>query len=103
MSWRAGLPGLRSRGDASRPDKDVSGEIDVPVAINGMVVAPGDLVLGEDDGLLCVPFGAMEAVHAAAVARQEAEVKQMEAIEEGRSAAPWPDETLRRLGCEGLD
>ena len=42
------------------PYKDGPGEINVPVAIDGMVIEPGDLVLGDGDGLLCVPFDATD-------------------------------------------
>ena len=85
------------------PYKDGPGEINVPVAIDGMVIEPGDLVLGDDDGLLCVPFDQVEAVHAAAVAKQAAEQKQAANIAAGTHDASWVDATLRRLGCEGLD
>ncbi|HWL82479.1 MAG TPA: RraA family protein [Roseomonas sp.] len=85
------------------PYKDGPGEINVPVAIDGMVIEPGDLVLGDDDGLLCVPFGDVEAIHAAATAKQAAEHKQMANIEAGTHDAAWVDATLRRLGCEGLE
>jgi RraA family protein len=84
------------------PYKDGPGEINVPVAIDGMVVEPGDLVLGDDDGLLCVPFADAPQVYIDAKAKQEAEVKIMAATQEGRVSKPWVDETLRRLGCEGL-
>ena len=36
------------------PYKDGPGEINVPIAIDGMVVEPGDLIIGDDDGLLCI-------------------------------------------------
>ena len=84
------------------PYKDGPGEINVPVAIDGMVIEPGDLILGDDDGLLCVPFDHVEAVHAAATAKAAAEAKQMANIEAGSHDASWVDSTLRRLGCEGL-
>src|SRR6476469_9008023 len=42
------------------PYKDGPGEINVPVAIDGMVIHPGDLVVGDDDGLLSVPLDAVE-------------------------------------------
>ncbi len=90
--------GITHRG----PYKDGPGEINVPVALDGMVVEPGDLVLGDDDGLLCVPFAEVEAVHAAATAKAAAEAKQMAAIEAGTHDASWVDASLRRLGCEGL-
>ncbi|MFC3125486.1 RraA family protein [Pseudoroseomonas globiformis] len=85
------------------PYKDGPGEINVPVAIDGMVIAPGDLVLGDDDGLLCVPFDEVEVIHAAASAKHAAEEKQAANIEAGTHDASWVDASLRRLGCEGLD
>ncbi len=84
------------------PYKDGPGEINVPVALDGMVIEPGDLVLGDDDGLLCVPFAEVESVHAAASAKAAAEARQMANIEAGTHDASWVDATLRRLGCAGL-
>jgi len=49
------------------PYKDGPGEINVPVAIDGMVIEPGDLVLGDDDGLVSVPFAEVETVYQATV------------------------------------
>lgn len=84
------------------PYKDGPGEINVPVAIDGMVIEPGDLVLGDDDGLLSVPFAEAEAIHAAATQKAAAEARQMKNIEAGTHDASWVDATLRRLGCDGL-
>jgi RraA family protein len=85
------------------PYKDGPGEINVPVALDGMVIAPGDLVLGDDDGLLCVPLDEAEAIHAAASAKHAAEEKQTANIAAGTHDASWVDASLRRLGCAGLD
>lgn len=68
-----------------------------------MVIEPGDLVLGDEDGLLCIPFTELDAVHAAATQKAAAEARQMANIEAGSHDASWVDATLRRLGCEGLD
>ena len=85
------------------PYKDGPGEINVPIALNGMVVEPGDRVLGDDDGLLCVPFDATASVYEAARAKREAEEKTLAATEAGRlDPKTWVDETLRKLGCEGV-
>ncbi|MGG5812345.1 RraA family protein [Falsiroseomonas sp. CW058] len=84
------------------PYKDGPGEINVPIAIGGMAIAPGDLVLGDDDGVLCVPRADIEAVLAAAEAKHAAETRQMAAIEAGTVDRAWVDATLRRLGCEGV-
>lgn len=88
--------GITHRG----PYKDGPGEINVPIAIDGMVIAPGDLVIGDEDGLLSVAFDEVETVYAAAHAKQQAEQKQMQAIEERRYDRAWVVETLKRLGCE---
>jgi RraA family protein len=85
------------------PYKDGPGEINVPVAIGGMVVEPGDLVIGDDDGLLCVPFAETKAVHEAATAKNEAEARTLANTQAGKlDPKNWVDETLKRLGCEGL-
>lgn len=82
------------------PYKDGPGEINVPIAIEGMVIAPGDLIIGDDDGVLCVPFDDVEAVYKAANAKQQAEAKQIAAINAGTSDRSWVDASLKRLGCE---
>ena len=85
------------------PYKNGPGEINVPIAIDGMVIAPGDLIIGDEDGMLCVPFDELGPVLAAAEAKYAAEQKQIANIQAGTHNAGWVDETLRRLKCEGLD
>ena len=81
------------------PYKDGPGEINVPVAIDGMVVEPGDLVLGDADGVLAVPFDAVPAV-LAAEAKRAAEEREMAAILAGTSDRSWVLRTLESRGCE---
>ncbi|MFC3126043.1 RraA family protein [Pseudoroseomonas globiformis] len=81
------------------PYKDGPGEINVPVALDGMVVEPGDLVLGDADGVLAVPRLDAEAVLAAAEAKQAAELREMAAIREGTSDRSWVDKALQARGC----
>ena len=85
------------------PYKDGPGEIGFPISIDGMTIEPGDLILGDWDGVLAVPFDAVETVYAATKAKQEAETQQMKAIEAGTSDRAWVDKALERLGCEFVD
>jgi regulator of RNase E activity RraA len=85
------------------PNKDGPGEINVPIALDGMVIAPGDAVIGDADGVVCVPFESIRGVLTTVEAKLAAETRQMAAIEAGTHNPTWIDETLRRLGCEGLD
>ncbi len=85
------------------PYKEGPGEINVPISLGGMVVEPGDLLLGDEDGLVCVPFVDTETVHRAASAKHAAETKQYEDTVAGRlDPKTWVDEALRKLGCDGL-
>ncbi|HKP24643.1 MAG TPA: RraA family protein [Dongiaceae bacterium] len=91
--------GITHRG----PFKDGPGEINVPVALDGMVIEPGDLVLGDDDGLLCVPFDHAAAIHEQARAKNEAEAKILANTQAGKlDPKTWVDESLKKLGCEDV-
>lgn len=85
------------------PYKDGPGEINVPISLGGMVIHPGDLVIGDDDGLLSVPREDADAILDAAQKKNAAEAKTLEDIEAGRlDPKTWVDDTLRRLGCDGI-
>jgi RraA family protein len=89
--------GITHRG----PYKDGPGEVNVRIAIEGMVIEPGDLILGDDDGLLCVPYDDVDAVYAAASAKQASEKKTLASTRDGKVDRSWVEDTLERLGCEG--
>jgi RraA family protein len=82
------------------PYKDGPGEINVPIAIDGMVVTPGDLVLGDVDGVLCVPFDFASDILQAARNKMRAEKETLAQIASGRYDPGWIDASLKRLGCE---
>jgi regulator of RNase E activity RraA len=81
------------------PYKDGPGEINVPIAIDGMIIEPGDLILGDDDGLVAVPFDSVASILKATQAKQNTEVKQMAEIAAGTSDRSWIDARLKHLGC----
>ena len=83
------------------PYKDGPGEINIPIAIDGMVIEPGDLIVGDGDGVLCVPFALAEELYKATKAKNDAEIKQHAAIQAGTSDRAWVDATLKRLGVIG--
>ena len=56
--WAEGELPVFARGHSHRrPGKDGPGEINVPIACAGLAVAPGDLVLGDADGVIAVAPG----------------------------------------------
>ena len=83
------------------PYKNGPGEVNGTIAIEGMVIEPGDLIVGDDDGLICVPFADTEAVYAAANAKQQGEAKTMAAIKAGTTDRSWVEAALQAANCEG--
>jgi len=80
------------------PYKDGPGEINVPIAIGGMTVNPGDIIVGDADGLVAVPQEMAEQVLASAkaiVAKESAAMKQILAGTVDRS---WVDQALKAKG-----
>ena len=82
------------------PYKDGPGEINVPIAIDGMVIQPGDLILGDADGLLCVPYDDVEQVLAAAREKVALEKTTLANIAAGRHDTSWVDARLKAIGCD---
>lgn len=80
--------------------KNQPGRINVPVAIGDVLIHPGDIVVGDRDGLAVVPSGEVDSAIASAVLREEKEAGQREAIGRGVMTAELLGltETLRRLG-----
>ncbi|NDV00494.1 RraA family protein [Pseudoroseicyclus tamaricis] len=81
------------------PYKDGPGEINVPISLGGMVINPGDIVIGDADGVLAVPMADAEEILRKTEAKQEAETRQMEAIKAGKNDRTWVDAALTKLGC----
>jgi len=57
-------------------------------------------MLGDADGVLCVPFEHAERILVAARAKAAAEVKTLQDIAAGQLDMGWIDDALRRLGCD---
>ena len=85
------------------PYRDGPGEINVPIALDGMVIEPGDLVVGDADGVVAVPFGEEDQLLVRAREKRDREALVLEGTLAGRlDAKLWVDEALRTLGCEGV-
>ncbi|MDS1139029.1 RraA family protein [Pusillimonas sp. SM2304] len=86
---QAGYPcyarGITLRG----PYKNGPGAINVAVSIDGNVVQPGDIVVGDGDGVVFVPAAQAQAVAAAARAHLEREQKMLADIAAGTYDDSW--------------
>lgn len=98
MDFPVYAAGVTHRG----PYKDGPGEINVPISLDGMVINPGDLVLGDHDGIVCVAARDTNWVLQAAQKKVSAEMVDRRAIQDGCYDRKWIEEKLQKLGCPGL-
>jgi 4-hydroxy-4-methyl-2-oxoglutarate aldolase len=85
------------------PHKDGPGEIGLPVTLGGVIVNPGDIVVGDQDGVVIVAREAAAGVAAGLkeVAAKEATMDQW--VREGKTAPPWLAAILAGAGVHYLD
>lgn len=93
-----GMPAFSRSISPGACDKDGPGEVNVPISCGGTVVAPGDVVVGDADGVVVVPRA-----HAAEVLQLVAELiererTRMAEIRAGQLFLPDVDELLRKKG-----
>jgi RraA family protein len=82
------------------PYKNGPGEINTPIALGGMVVNPGDIIVGDADGVVAVPLAHAEEVLGLARAQLAKETAMLEAIAADKADRRWVDEALRQHGCD---
>ncbi|QDG94628.1 RraA family protein (plasmid) [Rhizobium sp. NIBRBAC000502774] len=88
--------GITHRG----PYKDGPGEVNVPISIGGMVIMPGDLIVGDEDGFVSIPHDQVQKVYIDALQKSRKEQKNMGEILDGTRDRAWVEMRLRSLGCE---
>lgn len=79
-------------------DKDGPGEINVPISCGGTVVSPGDIIVGDDDGIAVVPRDSAGQVIELVLQLMDREKKRIAEIGAGQIFKAEIDETLRKKG-----
>lgn len=83
------------------PYKNGPGEINTPISIGGKIVCPGDIIVGDGDGIIIIKPEDAEFIAAQTKKVSEKEQGIMETIlNEGTYIRTWVDEKLKEIGCE---
>lgn len=82
------------------PYKNGPGEINVPVSIGGQVIDRGDIVVGDEDGLVSFPAAHAKELIARAVACAAHEEEVKAEIASGAKAQSWLDKALKAAGLD---
>ena len=90
-----GIPVFAKALTPNSPFKDGPGEVGFPVTLGGVPIASGDLLVGDIDGVVVVPRGAIAAVAAELKAIAEKEAKMEAAVASGAKYPAWLDDVLK--------
>jgi 4-hydroxy-4-methyl-2-oxoglutarate aldolase len=100
------VPGIRDVGipvyargvSPNSPFKNGPGAVGYPLTLGGVVVSPGDIVVGDGDGVAVIPAGRLGEVLSALEGIRKKEAQMESAIKDGLTTPPWLEEALATLG-----
>jgi RraA family protein len=95
------FPVFAAGANPNGPLKFSPGRINWPVSLAGTTVNPGDLIVGDADGVVVLPREVAADVVRVAQAKVDDEKKRMQAIGRGELVQGWVQESLRSVGVLG--
>lgn len=85
------------------PYKNGPGEIGLPVAVGHQVIFSGDILVGDEDGVVVIRPDDASAIAREARAILEAEQQKRVNYQNGKCSLDWVNEKLRALNLEEVD
>jgi 4-hydroxy-4-methyl-2-oxoglutarate aldolase len=79
-----GFPVWAAAVSAQGTVKETAGAVNVPVSVGGQIIRPGDAILADDDGVVCVPRADVGQALTASQARLAKEEKSRKALADGQ-------------------
>jgi regulator of RNase E activity RraA len=95
---RLGLPAFSRSVCPGGCDKDGPGEINVPISCGGTVVMPGDIIVGDEEGVAVIPRDSAEEVLELVHALMARETARIAEIKSGVLYKSEIDDSLRKKG-----
>lgn len=94
-----GFPVFSVGSNPNGPTKFVPGRVNWPVSVGGVAVNPGDLVVGDADGVVVIEREKAESLLELAEKKVAVEAKRIEGIRNGTQLRPiWLEDALRAAG-----
>ncbi len=83
------------------PYKNGPGEINTPIALGGQVVYPGDIIVGDEDGVVVIKPEDAELIAEKTREVNDKEEKIMKTMDDdGSYLRPWVDDKLKSIDCD---
>lgn len=98
-----GIPVYGTGTTPGGPYKEGPGEVNAPIACGGVSVHPGDIILGDSDGVIVIPRQDAQRVLEEATAFAEVDAAKMQAALDGNAKRDWVDKKLAEKGCQIIE
>ena len=85
------------------PYKEGPGEINVPIACGNIQVEPGDIILGDSDGVIVIPRRDAADLLEKAIKFSASDQSKLAAARSGTQDRSWVDKSLEAKGCAVID
>lgn len=85
------------------PFKEGPGEINVPISIGNVPVMPGDIILGDTDGVIVIPKKYAKEILEASIEYAKKDSAKLEAVINGTANRNWVDESLKAKNTDIID
>jgi regulator of RNase E activity RraA len=82
------------------PFKEGPGEVNVPIACGGVNINPGDIILGDEDGVISIPKNDAEHILKNAHDLSIKDQKKVSEAAEGTADRRWVEDKLQQNNCE---
>jgi regulator of RNase E activity RraA len=85
------------------PFKEGPGEVNVPISIGNVAIMPGDIILGDADGIIVIPKKDAKKVLEAAIEYAKKDSAKLEDAKNGTSKRDWVDKILMEKNIEIIE
>lgn len=76
------------------PFQSGPGHTNITISLGCMTIEPGDLLLGDADGIICIPYDEVESLYPDALKRFQGENAQRDRVRNGTVDRKWIDDRL---------
>ena len=98
-----GIPVFARGLSPNSPFKDGPGTVGLPISLGGVTVNPGDIVIGDQDGVVVVARESLESVLGGLADVKSKEAKMEELVAQGAKLPPGFEQLLAEKGVQYLD
>ncbi len=97
------LPVYATGSTPAGPFKEGPGEINVPISCGGVQINPGDILVGDGDGVIVIARQDADMLLAEAIKYQQFDSKKLLATQSGQADRSWVDRDMISRKCEIIE